>query len=244
MQTLRTISKISGLAEAKPEKVANALEQEIRSGKLRYGARLQSESELVRRFAVSRTTIRKGLEALAGKGLITTRMGIGSFVTFDGQVLDNALGWTRALASHKDAVETHVLRIAVVTDAALARQLKQKNSSFIAIDRSRSLRGSGRIVSIERSRVPFRKILEHIPLKGLTRGSLSATLRDAGLIAQSGEEWAEIECLSESDARLVRVAPGTPFLRTRRLVRDGEGQAIEYVVSLLDPRHFALHLEF
>lgn len=30
----------------------------------------------------------------------------------------------------------------------------------------------------------------------------------------------------------------------RRLVRDGGGKLIEYVVSLLDPRHFALHLEF
>ena len=70
------------------------------------------------------------------------------------------------------------------------------------------------------------------------------TLLSAGLRAASGEEWAEIECLSAEDAAIAGVTPGTPFLRTRRLVRDAEGEVIEYVVSLLDPKHFALHLEF
>src|SRR5271156_2220390 len=97
--------------QAKPERVAMALEHEIRSGKLGFGARLQSENELVRRFAVSRTTVRKSLEALAEKGLIKTKMGIGSFVAFDGQVLDNSLGWTRALSDRRSDVDTRALRI-------------------------------------------------------------------------------------------------------------------------------------
>ena len=41
---------------------------------LRHGAKLESEHQLVRRFEVSRATVRKGLEVLAEKGLITTRM--------------------------------------------------------------------------------------------------------------------------------------------------------------------------
>jgi GntR family transcriptional regulator len=43
----------------------------------------------VRRFDVSRNTVRKGLEALTGKGLITTRVGIVSFVTFNGSMIDH-----------------------------------------------------------------------------------------------------------------------------------------------------------
>lgn len=230
--------------QAKPERIAMTLERDIRSGKLGFGARLQSENELVRRFAVSRTTVRKGLEALAGKGLIATRMGVGSFVTFDGQIIDNALGWTRALAGRNAEIETRPLRIEIVTDGKLARELGQDIETFIAIDRIRLLKGSGQVVSIERSRVPYLKELEDVPLRGLTEGSLQRTLRDAGLTGQNGEEWAEIECLSEADAAIAKVPQNTPFLRTRRLVRDGEGRLIEYVVSLLDPKHFALHLEF
>lgn len=241
---MRPSSKSSGPVAAKPERVAEALERDILTGKLRYGARLQSENELGRRFSVSRATVRKGLEALAGKGFITTRMGIGSFVTFDGQVLDNAVGWTRAFANRPGAIETRVLRIARATDRTLARQLKLEHPHFIAIDRTRALKKTGRVVSIERSRVPLRDALKGVLRHGLANGSLSATLKDAGLAVHCGEEWAEIECLNDTDAALIGVPKRTPFLRTRRLVRDGDGNIIEYVVSLLDPRHFALHLEF
>jgi GntR family transcriptional regulator len=240
----RAILKHDDPSQPKPERVAMALERDIRSGRLGFGDRLQSENELVQRFSVSRMTVRKGLEALADKGLITTRMGIGSFVTFDGQVIDNNLGWTRALAGGKTEVETQVLRIAAISDRKLARQLNHGSSKFIAIDRTRSLKGTGRAISIERSRVPAIPALAHVPRRGLTEGSLSRTLREAGLLGEGGEEWAEIECLTEIDAGILKVAEGTPFLRTRRLVRDADGALIEYVVSLLDPHYFALHLEF
>jgi GntR family transcriptional regulator len=113
--------------------------------------------------------------------------------------------------------------------------LKEQSSDFISIDRMRSLAMSGRVISIERSRVPMRPGLESVVDRGLLDGSLSATLLAAGLKGESGEEWAEIECLCEADAALAGVAAATPFLRTRRLVRDREGRPTEYVVSLLDP---------
>lgn len=240
------ISKLKAVsvATAKTERVAQSLEKDIRSGKLGYGDQLESENALVRRFAVSRNTVRKGLETLAGKGLITTRVGIGSFVTFDGQPIDDALGWTRALSNQQDAVHTDLLRLALIKASDLSRMLKLRKPQFIAVDRTRSLKNTGRVVSIERSRVPLRQGLEEVVSNGLVNGSLSATLSAAGLRAASGEEWAEIECLNADDATIAGVPAGAPFLRTRRLVRDAEGNVIEYVVSLLDPRHFALHLEF
>jgi GntR family transcriptional regulator len=231
-------------AFAKTERVALSLEQDILSGKLGYGAQLESENALVRRFDVSRNTVRKGLEALADKGLITTRVGIGSFVTFNGRTINDALGWTRALSHEKEAVGVRLLRLARVNEPLLAAELKLPGDDFIAIDRVRELSHAGRVVSIERSRVPYRGELASIVSGGLVDGSLSATLLAVGLRAESGEEWAEVECLGEADAKLAGTAKGTPFLRTRRLVRGAGGEVIEYVVSLLDPRHFALHLAF
>jgi GntR family transcriptional regulator len=232
------------VAVAKTEWVAHMLERDIRSGKLGYGARLESENSLVRRFAVSRNTVRKGLETLARKGLITSRVGIGSFVTFDGQPIDNAMGWTQALSNQQEAVETSLLRLAEINDPELAAMLGEGQTIFVAIDRIRKLGSSRRVVSIERSRVPLRPVLEGIAETGLLNGSLSATLAAAGLKAAGGEQWAEIESLGEADAAIAGVPVSTPFLRARRLVRDAEGRVIEYVVSLLDPRHFALHLAF
>lgn len=229
---------------AKPERIATVLEQEIRSGTIGYGERLQSESELVQRFAVSRNTVRKGLEELSSRGLITTRVGIGSFVTFDGKTVDDAIGWSKALADAGANARATTLRLEVIDDESLARQLKIDNPTFIAVDRMRSNAHDGHAISIERSRIPLSPELDDVPLKGLRDGSLHKTLRNAGLVPARGEEWADIEMLSSEDASILGCPVGAPFLRTRRLTRTLDGRPIEYVTSLLNPAHFALHLEF
>jgi GntR family transcriptional regulator len=229
---------------AKPEQIASVLEQEIRSGVLAFGDRLQSESELVQRFSVSRNTLRKGLEELTSRGLITTKVGIGSFVTFNGQTINDAMGWSRALADVGADTQTRTLRIELIDDPELADFLELSSTTFIAIDRLRSLAATGKGISIERSRMPLSPELEDVPLKGLTSGSLQETLHNAGLITDHGEEWADIEMLGEEEASLLGVAAGTAFLRTRRLTRGADDRPIEYVTSLLNPAFFALHLEF
>jgi GntR family transcriptional regulator len=229
---------------AKPEQIATVLEKEIRSGVLGFGDRLQSESELVQRFAVSRNTVRKGLEKLSNRGLITTRVGIGSFVTFDGKRVDDSIGWSRALANAGANAKTRTLRLEVIEDVELAAKLGIAGHAFIAVDRVRSNAADGHAISVERSRMPLSTELEDVPLKGLREGSLHQTLRSAGLVPDHGEEWVDIEMLSLEDAEILNCAPGTPFLRGRRLTRAADGRPIEYVVSLLNPQHFALHLEF
>ena len=228
----------------KPERIATVLEHEIRSGLLGFGDRLQSENELVQRFSVSRNTVRKGLEELSSRGLITTKVGIGSFVTFDGKPVDDAIGWSRALANAGANAETRTLRLEIIEDAELAARLGVESSSFIAVDRARTNADDGHAISIERSRLPLSHELEDIPLRGLREGTLHQTLRGAGLVPDHGEEWVDIEMLSAADAAVLGCAPGTPFLRTRRLTRAADGRAIEFVTSLLNPAHFALHLEF
>jgi GntR family transcriptional regulator len=228
----------------KPEQIASVLESEIRSGVLGFGDRLQSESALVQRFSVSRNTLRKGLEELNSRGLITTKVGIGSFVTFNGQTINDASGWSKALAEVGAETETRTLRIELIEDAALAGQMGLDTATFIAVDRLRLLSREQTPISIERSRLPLSPELEDVPLRGLRSGSLRETLRAAGLVPTKGEEWVEIEMLGAADADLLDCAPGTAFLRTRRLARGADGQPIEYVTSLLNPAYFALHLEF
>ena len=228
----------------KPEQIATVLEHEIRSGALGFGERLQSENELGQRFAVSRSTVRKGLEELSSRGLITTKVGIGSFVTFDGKTVDDAVGWSQALAEAGANAEARTLRLEVIEDPELAAMLGIENASFIAVDRVRTNASDGHAISIERSRLPLSPELEDVPLRGLREGSLHQTLRGAGLVPDHGEEWADIYMLSDDDAAILRCAPGAAFLRTRRLTRAPDGRPIEYVTSLLNPAHFALHLKF
>ena len=70
----------------------------IQKGKLGIGARLPPERELVGELGVSRTSVRAGLQALVGKGVLVTRRGAGTFVADGPVTLDSdALSFFAAL---------------------------------------------------------------------------------------------------------------------------------------------------
>lgn len=230
---------------SKSAQVAQTLEREIRAGRVLHGDQLASEQALMRRFAVSRNTVRKGLEELARQGLITTRSGIGSFVTFEGATIDNAVGWTLALSRSDAEIETRTLEIRRGRCPEVAAALGLDDPEFLCVDRLRVLASDGTGLSLERSRMPWRDGFETTLDQGLPNGSLSETLAEAGLITNHGEEWASVlPALSPRDAAIMGRKPGQPMLRLRRVTRTSDGSVIESVESLLDPSRFGLHLAF
>lgn len=62
-------------------RVETALAAEIAAGSLSSGSQLPTEDQLIQRFAVSRTTVRKAVENLVARGLVEIRRGKGTFVT-------------------------------------------------------------------------------------------------------------------------------------------------------------------
>ncbi|MBA6434954.1 MULTISPECIES: GntR family transcriptional regulator [Streptomyces] len=227
----------------KHQRIARVLAREIHSGALEPGSRLPGEHALTRRFAVSRATVRQALDELSKQGLISTHAGVGSFVTFDGGLLDNRLGWTRALADQGAQVTTEVLRLEAVRDARLAGELGIEGAEFMALDRLRVL-PEGTPVALERSRVPMVPALADVPLGGLLDGSLTKTLAAVGIRATHGDEWASVRQLAADEATLLRRQVGEVWLNTRRVSRGADGRIVEQVTSLLDPARFQLHLGF
>jgi GntR family transcriptional regulator len=224
----------------KHEQIVEQLAREIRVGRLPDGAQLPGENALAARFGVSRNTVRQALTELGNQGLIATHSGKGSFVTFDDRAIDDRLGWTRALADQ--GVTTTVVRIELVEEPELAERLGLESAELVAVDRIRC-GPDGSPISFERSRVPAIGIVRELPRRGLP-DSLFDVLAKVGLIPEQGEEWVELARLSPDEATLLRRPVGETFLRTRRLSRDGNGQFVEHVESLLDPDRFRLHLTF
>lgn len=64
----------------KRQQILDAVRNRIRSGALRPGDRIPSDSELVREFGVSRPTVAKALRELQSCGLVQRRVGAGTFV--------------------------------------------------------------------------------------------------------------------------------------------------------------------
>lgn len=120
-----------------PQVVAQQLLDLIRSGALRSGERLPSESELKERFGVGRSTIREALNGLVLIGAIEVRHGQGAFVLGGATGvptggLDDAVrsSVTRELLEAREAMELSISRLAAARAteedlSALRRLLEQ-----------------------------------------------------------------------------------------------------------------------
>lgn len=229
---------------AKSEQVAKTIEREIREGRVSFGEQLESEGNLMQRFAVSRNTVRRGLHILSRQGLITTRTGIGSFVTYDGCTIDSSLGWTVALSDSEGQVETRTLDIRRAPCAKAAAFLGGAGE-YLCIDRLRYCNRHRVGISLERSRLPWRDAFGPFLEDGLAGGSLSRSLNEIGLVAVGGEETAGVvPALTAIDAAVMGRSQGEPVLRLQRLTRAQDGSVLEYVDSLLDPLRFGLRMSF
>ncbi|MCR0981332.1 phosphonate metabolism transcriptional regulator PhnF [Roseomonas populi] len=99
--------------------IAAALEAAIAAGEHAPEDRLPSEGVLAARFGVNRHTVRRALDSLARRGLISTEQGRGSFVA--GEVMDYPLhGRTRlfeTIRAQRREPASRILRVAVMPAA-------------------------------------------------------------------------------------------------------------------------------
>ena len=233
---------------AKYRQIADSLMRRIYHGEISDGGRLPGEHDLAESYDVSRSTIRQALAELQRAGLIETWTGAGSFVRYDGACLDGEIGWGEALARQGIATQARILRLERVADAALAAELGIRPSGsggidFLALDRLRSTR-AGEPISLERSRLPWRRGFTQILRTGLVEGSLQRTLASLGIRSVGGREAVALARLTREEAALLGRAEGDAFLATRRTVHAADSRVVERVDSLLHPDHFRLDFGF
>jgi len=107
--------------------IREILRQEISSKRLPLGALFPSESQLMERFSVSRTTVRKALDDLAVEGVLHRVQGQGTFVRScrEGRQILTMGSLVRDVAARGSKLVTRVMRIeSRQADAELARCLE------------------------------------------------------------------------------------------------------------------------
>jgi len=223
---------------SKRSRLVDDLTERIRSGRIARGERLPGENQLAATYQVSRGTVRSALSELQRRNLIATETGVGSFVTFDGVALDQSLGWARALADAGSDVGVELLGI----ERGGAPELVDRHGPLVTIRRLR--RTAAGPVSLETSAVPATGALADLPEHGLVDGSITATLRAAGLSGTGGEQWISTVHLDEDAASLLERTTGELFLHSIRTTLTSDGTLVEHVESLLDPARFRFHLTF
>ncbi len=79
------------------QRVANALREQILSGKLKGGGRLAPEAVLARNLSISRPTLREAIRVLAREGLLDVRHGVGTFIASEPKPILGSLEMMRSM---------------------------------------------------------------------------------------------------------------------------------------------------
>lgn len=81
-------------------RLSRSLRQAIQRGEWQAGERLPSEHELMRRYGVSRNTVRRALQTLVATNVVRRRQGAGTYVSPQGfsHVLGDLRGFTELIA--------------------------------------------------------------------------------------------------------------------------------------------------
>lgn len=107
--------------QTRSQLVVDQIQEQIHSGELTRGKKLPSEAELSAAFGVSRSAIREALRLLEAMGLVTSRHGMGSFVSNDTEeVVSRILSLSvipdetsvHELFEFRESLEAHAARLA------------------------------------------------------------------------------------------------------------------------------------
>jgi GntR family transcriptional regulator len=219
------------LSRSSPEplyrQLALHIEDAIRSGRVKVGDRLDSESELSHRFAVSRITVRQAIEELVHQQIVVRKQGKGTFVTqptvkHDLRRLHGLLG---SLFSQADAASTKLLRYDLVRpprEVADALGLRFGQQA-LCLDRLYQI-GGRPVVLAQGWLVPEIAALPRAKAELLSTEDM---MRDAGIHITSSQVSIRAEAAGATAGRLLKLSARTPVLVLRRKAVGTDGQTKE-----------------
>jgi GntR family transcriptional regulator len=205
--------------------IQGVLRAQIESGKWPIGQRVPPEYDLMRRFEVSRTTIRRALRWLEGDGLIVRQRRKGTFVTKSSAAGPSAQGIRSLLLGYR--ADVRLLGVeTIVAPGDIARLLD--------IGKDEKVREYRRLEVIDEQ--PLAAVFNYVRLdvadrikdSDLLRFSMLEILRDhlklkLGPLRQS--IWADLP--DENIAGLLRSDVAQPVLAVRLVVHAATGEPIQ-----------------
>lgn len=236
----------TGLPEGgKARRVYLLLRDDISNGTYAPGSTLPGEQRLAEIHAVSRVTIRRALESLAADGLIEKRVGSGSVVCApDGTSAPLAADFT-----------TLIPQLVAMGQSTTARLLSfSYGPAPDAVAAAMALPDGARVQTAVRVRLvdgrPFSHLTTYVPeaiAANYTEADLATTplfrlLERSGVQVDSAHQSVTATLASPDVAEALGVSVGSALLSLRRVVRDVNGQGVEYLSALYRADAFRLEM--
>lgn len=230
---------------AKARRVYLSLRDEIAEGRLSHGAHLPGEQRLAESFGVSRVTVRRALESLSADGLIERRAGSGTVVRA------NSLG-VKPVAMDFTTLMPQLVEMGRSTTARLLSFSYGPAPDFVA--RSMNIGPGGKVQIATRVRSaedrPFSHLTTYVPEaiarnyseNDLATSPLFALLERSGVQINEAQQSVSATLAGPDVAEALEVAVGSALLSLRRVVRDVDGNGVEFLSALYRPDMFRLEM--
>lgn len=220
--------------QARYRQIASALEADILSGRLKAGEQLPSERAMAEQLGISRMTARKALEQLAGRGMLETRVGHGTFVGTPRieQELSALSGFTEEMERQGRTTSSIVVEAqhcAPTDEAAKALKLGPKQLVY----RLTRVRLADEMpVAFERTEIDAARAPDLLSKADFATSSLYGNLkRHFGIVPVIAEQTLEAALADQSIALTLSIDPGAAVLMQTRLTFDNTNRPFEFVRS-------------
>ncbi|MDQ2092933.1 GntR family transcriptional regulator [Rhodalgimonas zhirmunskyi] len=230
---------------AKARRVYLSLRDRISGGDLRDGESLPGEQKLAETFGVSRVTVRRALEALARGGLIERRAGSGTTVRARGTTGQPA-------AMDFNTLMPQLVEMGQQTTARLLSFSYGSAPDFVA--EAMGLAPEEKVQIATRVRlaqeVPFSHLTTYVPAQiaqNYSENDLATTplfklLERSGVQIKEAHQSVSATLAGPDVAEALGVDVGAALLSLRRVVRDVQGNGVEYLSGLYRPDMFRLEM--
>lgn len=226
------------------EKLRAEIEQQI----LQPGGQLPPESALMKRYQVSRITVRQALAQLQADGLVFKVPGKGTFVSMPNatQAINRLEGFAEAMGRQGHGTTNKVLSHTVVkSDKAVAERLGIAPGSYVTeIRRVRFLDEHPVSLDITYLSVEIGEFLRgtealaHRDIFSILEDDMNIRLRyaDLTIVAISPDEQTQ---------RILEMKEASPLLKIERLTHNDQNEPVdfEYLYVRTDYLHYSLRLE-
>lgn len=229
----------------KARRVYLALRDEISDGRLSRGENLPGEQRLAENFGVSRVTVRRALEALARDGLIERRAGSGTVVRINGvEEKPVEMDFTTLMPQLVEMGQSTVARLLSFSYGRppdyVAKALQLENDQRVQI--------ATRVRSADDT--PFSHLTTYVPESiarnysenDLATMPLFKLLERSGVQINDAHQSVSAGLAGPDVAEALGVALGSPLLSLRRIVRDIDGNGVEFLSALYRPDMFRLEM--
>jgi GntR family transcriptional regulator len=207
--------------------VAQHLESAINSGKLPTGTLLQNEVDLAQSLGLSRPTMRRAMQHLVDKGLVTRRRGIGT------RVVQPKLRRPLELTSLYDDLDragkkptTEVLSFEMVDAGELVAAGLELPEGTPVLELVRLRSAGGEPIAKMTNYLPER--LARFDADDLSESGLYDLIRRQGISLHSATQTLGARTATAAESRMLDESRGAALITAIRITYDDHGKAVEY----------------